>query len=166
MNDNKKAFLENYILSSPQKITTYFDYENHFINNNDIEIVTKEIAIGEFCEFYTPWHQKNGIMNGKIEEVLRDLEYKTIKVKDALNYEDKKIEVEMKQQSLISTLCDLHPIPIATDIGIDKTLVLDGNKTIIALTRNKENCKKKIEVIEIQGTELNNLIIDFNIIAR
>lgn len=165
MNNDKKLFLGHFRSINSMKITTSFK-EKYFLDNDNIRIVYGEKLLREFLEYYTPWHQKGGRINGAIEEVLDDPSYRTIKIKEAMNYLEKKDEIESKLPQLMSQISKLCPIPIATDSKMNKTLVLDGNKTIISLTRNQAFLKEKVIVVEIYGEGLEYLVVDFEVLSR
>ena len=165
MNDDKKLFIEHYILTKPRKITICF-CKNLFLSDNNIRLRYGEKLLKEFLDYYTPWHQKEGRIHGVIQEVLGDPVYRTIKIEDVMKYAGKKSEIEEKSPQLSKQISELCAIPIATDVGVNKTLVLDGNKTLTWLTQNRANLNKKVKVIEIYGKALENLIIDFKVISR
>ena len=164
MNDDKKLFIEHYILTKPRKITICF-CKNLFLSDNNIRLRYGEKLLKEFLDYYTPWHQKEGRIHGVIQEVLGDPAYRAIKIVDVMNYAEKKSEIEEKSPQLNEQISELCAIPIATDVGVSKTLVLDGNKTLTLLTQNRSTLNEKVILAELDGEALDNLIVDFKVIS-
>jgi len=59
----------------------------------------------------------------------------------------------------------LYPFPVATDTACKKSLILDGNKTLIALYQSWPK-GKRIPLVEIRGQALGRILIDFCIVHR
>ena len=119
--------------------------------------------MNEVALFYAPWHQKEGELNATIEEVIEDQGYRSIQLCDVRNYPLKLKEAIESIQVLPSSFI---PFPVATDSTIGKTLVLDGNRTLVRMLQDQEKWKGDVEVIEVIGEGLERLIPDFAILKR
>ena len=112
---DKRSFLKYY---REPKIRTIFD-DRYFSICDEIEVRDeKKIPLKKFLDFYIQRHQKKGVIRLTIERVKCDQAYRTIKLCDATNYP----EFENVPTKIIPPpIQDLWPIPIATDLGNNKT---------------------------------------------
>ena len=103
------------------------------------------------------------------EDALCDIRVRGIRISDS-----DKIDLDSQRKKIIEeyqrkTYKNLEKVPVATDLATKRTLILDSNKTCVALYRNYfQNPEKniKIPLIEIRGEELESVIGDFIIINR
>jgi hypothetical protein len=150
---NKEKFLEIY--RNP-KIRTSFE-DSLFFSDPGATLECKKIPLKDFRDFYTPWHQKNGIICGKIEVVLTDPEYRAIKISEVHKYPEKKLFGKLPTE--------FDTVPLLTDTHTQKTLILDSNHTIAkAIEDVDENFL--IDVIEIKSSKASEIVIDFSVINR
>lgn len=154
------------------KITLCFS-EAEFRENNRIVIRECKVTLEEAGNYFCPWYydvETNREYNKGIIEVLKEPQARAATIKEVGNKvqfrsQEEKIR-RYKEEWVGKTEECLCPFPIATDTTASKTLVLDGNKTLVALYQSW-NREKKIPVIEVYGP---NLIVilpaDFCIVYR
>jgi hypothetical protein len=165
---NKKDFLKIY---RRPKITVWFD-DARFLSDNSVLLKEEEIALGEVGDYYCPWYydanNKQEINTG-IEETLNNSCARSVTIKEV----ETKIKFPSKCEVIKKYIEDLKMsdnkelflFPIATDVTASKSLVLDGNKTLIALYRSCDK-NRKIRIVEIYGECLSGILVDFCIVYR
>ena len=122
-----------------------------------------------------PWYQLNKKEVVNYEIARENSRARAMQVSDqkviSLNKEEK-LEMIKKYQQKYRDKKEIEfllPIILATDITTGRTLVLDGNKTIIALYRNYQEDSsqdKLIPIIHIIGKFLEDIFQDFEIVNR
>ena len=157
---DKRSFLKYY---REPKIRTIFD-DRYFSICDEIEVRDeKKIPLKKFLDFYIQRHQKKGVICRTIEREKCDQAYRTIKLCDATKYPEFK---NVPPKIIPPPIQELWPIPIATDLGNNKTLILDSNHILISLSQDEEKLQEMLKVREIVGRNLKNFVPDFEILAR
>ena len=163
---NKEDFIRLYLRP---KVTIWFCEP---IFKYDIGIIVRErgVTLDEVGSYYCPWYYNVGTrqeLNARFEDILGDSQARAVMVRDV----ESKIESKSHQiQQYIKdfqgkTEKSLYPFPIATDITFNKSLVLDGNKTLVALYQSWGK-DKVIPVAEIYGSNLISILPDFCVVYR
>lgn len=161
---NKKSFLAKYRKGKHPLITTHFN-EDYFLNSPNLRLTRTKKKLKDFLSFYHPWHHKKSLLGGSIEDILKDRNYRTLKLGEPIHPANAKTHKEIARITK-NFPKRLWPIPIAKDITLKKTLLLDSNRTIRALLARERNLRRKIPVAEIRGPHLSKLTTDFKVIAR
>lgn len=159
----KPEFIKKY--RQPRILLGAFN-DNVFLCRGDIELVEKNISVSELNNFYCPWYYLDG-QEKSFDEGLCNITIKAMKVEAS-----ELIDTNQERRNLIEKYQrekqKLDFIPIATDTETNRTLILDSNKTCIALYRNylENEIDFDVSVIEIKGVQLQSVIGDFLIINR
>lgn len=157
----KEDFLEIY--RNPRITLGAFD-DNKFLDS-DVVIELKRTKISDFKDYYCPWYSKND-KEVSYKEACEDNNARALTFKD-----EYKINLDVNRKEIIANRDlpeKLEPIPIALDINSGKRLVLDSNKTCVALFRKYQEEHKDIylDVVEISLPDMGLIIGDFNIVNR
>ena len=163
MDAQLKKLKTEFIRQYKDRILLHFDY-GVFLDSDDIGLRETSRTLKDICLYFTPWYQKNGTVEHRIEVVLADEGYRAIRVREAKEYP----AAYMSNGSSIGrSLIMLWPLPIATDLKLGKTLLLDSNCTIQSLLTGHEiDLLEEVPVIEIFGDRLHRLNPDFKVLER
>lgn len=160
----KNYFLKNHRI----RIGTCFNEE--FFLSDKVLLSKKIVSVNELYGYFSPWYQKEGRIIKEFNIVRDDTNCKPIKIKEAWFYEEKAEEInkhrkEMCLNSKEEILLNLTTTPpiIAIDTSTEKTLVLDKNRTLNLLVEY-DNDQELLPIIELVGTSLEDLCVDFLVI--
>jgi hypothetical protein len=145
---DKRAFLDQF----REFITVWFN-DDEFLENDSIKVKSQKLTLKDFLDFYNPWYvDETGRAVGDIEQVLQDKSISILKVSQSNSY-TKLWEREESSKPLIT-----RPVIIATDEKIQKTLILDSNKTICRLIfKYNSSLTQTIHTCRISGPDLQKL---------
>ena len=158
---------EDFLRLLSGKITVWFNMEQ-FIHDNSVVVREGEVTLEQVGNYYCPWYYnaetEEEISNKGIEETLSNPQARAVAIKDVMTKcPSKAAQMEGLKKSL--TEKSLDPFPIATDIKFNKSLGLDGNKTLVALYQSWAK-NKKVRVTEIYGENLIRILPDFCILYK
>lgn len=134
-----------------------FNWDYFF--SNACSVAKKAVTVKDIKSAFTPWHQKDGEIGHAFEEIEKDKGYCSIRLNEANNYAAK-----VSESDNVKLPTELDWFLIATDLDIKESLILDGNHTLMRLYKEYPNTE--IEIIEIFGSSMENLVPDFKIIKR
>jgi hypothetical protein len=167
----KEDFWKKYFES---RVTVIINIDKQqFVNDDNIIISEREVKLEQIGNYYCPWHYNIETLKtyeGKgFKEILGDPRARVVTIKDVgqkvkFGSKSKEIEKYIKdfERKTEQSLC---PFPIATDTAVNKSLVLDGNKTLVALYQSWDK-DKKIPIAEILGEQLFKIFPEFCIVYR
>lgn len=140
---------------------------------SDLTIATETSAVGALADLWCPWYWRPGL-DGKpmtcfFDEALAESIARSMRVCD-----DALINLDATRAKLIAELQVSvgswlpESVLVARDLRTGKALILDVNKRLIALYRNwiQTGGHSSVEVVEIRGRNLENLVGDFLIVNR
>lgn len=161
---NKAQFLDFYYDNQAPLIICWFD-ELRFLANDTISIVTRNIPLAEALDFYVFRYSVNGTYDDRpIEEKLDDEVTSLITAGEAVT-DISRWDLELPGEEL--SLDRLWPIPIATDMGSGKTLILDGNHTLANLAADmRDKPLTMLPFVEVSGHDLARIVPDFKVLNR
>lgn len=163
---DKSEFLKHF-LWPPDKIRMLFNVDP-FMKNVTIKITKEAVALEAMLEYYVPKFKKSGNFDTRgIEEQIADPETLPIAISEVMK-EPAEWGLGIDTSKLPEAK-HLDPVPIATDLKSNKTLVLDSNHTIVNLIRGlgpRELKRTHIPIVHIKGVDLEDVICDFKILNR
>ena len=161
---DKQEFLNTYIYA-PSKIRMRFDVEA-FISDETIQVVKEKLGLQDLLSYYVPKYEKQGERDMRdIKQQLKDSDTHPLLLNKAI-LDPVKWDLNISTKSL-PPIEKIQPVPIATDLISQKSLLLDSNHTITAiLSRLKPDLSTKIDIVRIIGTSLEDVIGDFGILNR
>ena len=169
----------NGVISKENFLNRYFNRVTICLNkweftcNESIILREGKVRLEQVGDYYCPWHYNAKIGNtyeGKgFEDILGDYYARVVKIKEV----ESKISFSSKRNQIEKYINEFKcrgkesvcPVPIATDTKLDKTLVLDSNKTLVALYQSWER-DIEIPIIEICGEFMIKVFPDFCIVCR
>lgn len=136
--------------------------------DSDVTVSEAECSLEDAANYYCPWYYdvdtKQELRKG-FKELLQDPRARAARIKEV----DSRFKEKWKKiQQLINDFekgASLWPCPVATDIAIGKSLVLDSNHTLVAIY-NLWSRDRRLKVIEVRGPSLSRIFCDFDIIGR
>lgn len=161
---DKLEFLNSFIYA-PNRIRMQFDIEA-FMNDETILVVEEKLSLEELLSYYVPKYEKQGERDIRdIKQQLKDPDVFPLLLSKAMQ-DPVKWDLNISTKSL-PPIDRILPIPVATDLISQKSLLLDSNHTITAtLSRLNPDLSTKIDVVRLIGTNLEDIIGDFGILNR
>jgi len=164
---DKETFLDRF----GQRVTVWFNV-GQFLYDDSVVLREREVTLGEVGGYFCPWHYKTDTMQEydvPFEEILQTPMARAIIVQDV----ETKIALPSKSDLIrqyikdfkVKTEKDLSPFPVASDTTFKKSLILDGNKTLVALYRSWRR-DRKILIAEIAGGCLIRILPNFCVLYR
>jgi len=164
---NKEDFLRQF----GQRVTVCFNVEQ-FIQDNTVIWREREVTLEEVGGYFCPWHYRTDTLQEydvSFEEVLQNPIAKAVTIQAV----ETRIKLPSKSGLIRQYIDDfkgkpekpLSPFPVANDTTFKKRLVLDGNKTLVALYQSWGR-DRKIPIAEIVGEYLIRVLPDFCILYR
>jgi hypothetical protein len=163
---DKEEFIKLYLLP---KVTMPFD-KAAFLYDTNIILREGEVKLEDIGNYYCPWYY-NVISGAEIHKgikaILGDPNARAVIIKDVESrIKSRRNEIEEYSRRLQGkTKNELDPFPVATDAKLQKSLVLDGNRTLVALYKSGDR-GRQIPVVEIYGSDLARIIQDFGVMSR
>jgi hypothetical protein len=164
---DKDEFIKHYLRP---KITIWFD-EGQFVCGNDVILREREAVLEEVGNYFCPWYydvETGKELSAPFEDILDNLRARLTTVKDVRKnqFPSKGVIIGQYIQDFKGrTEESLCAFPVATDDKSGKTLVLDGNKTLVALYQSWAK-DKKVPIVEIYGSNLIRILPDFRVMYR
>ena len=153
---DKADFLKFYRSKTKPLLTIHF-YDDIFMADETIKVTLQTLTFKELRDFYVLRAVKNNFPDNRpVEERQNDSQIKLITLKEALENPEK-WELDLKGRT-IPPLEEIHPIPIATDLNSNQTLILDSNH-LLANWPYREGAK--VSLAHITGHNLERLVVDF-----
>jgi len=133
----------------------------------------RQITLEDLGHYYCPWYYDYDNMRGYVHvpfEAIKDFSSATaVKMKDV----ESNIRFPSKESKINQYIKDfqgkteesLRPFPIATDVKFNKSLILDGNHTLVALYKTWDK-SITIPIVEIRGDGLAQIFLDFDIVYK
>jgi hypothetical protein len=153
---NKEQFLEL------ENIRVIVDAKNYF--NADFVFVETLKNISDCGNFYHPWYR----FRGEVVDFMDAFHDKLGLIAGVKLSEIEKVDLDPQIIIDIANLNfdTIHPIPIATDMNIGLTIMLDSNHTLSCLYRRflQTGTDIAIPVVELKGNNLEDMFFDFAIL--
>jgi hypothetical protein len=160
---NKSDFLSMYRDPHNLKITIWFNDQN-FLNDNNVTISQETINSENIRMYYVLRSKKDGVLDSRgIEERVLDASSTLIVVNEAAS-DPSSWDLGLEGRILPDSN-SLTPIPVATDLSSNKSLLLDSNHCATNLI-NTSDGSIDIPIIRLSGANLENIIEDFRILNR
>ncbi|MBI4337319.1 MAG: hypothetical protein HY683_05775 [Chloroflexi bacterium] len=157
---DKIEFIRTYVQEQPPRITVSVDWCG-FLSDQNISLRETTLPLAKTATLYAPWYHKGGVFESRIEAVLCDPAYSPVRLGEVSQYPHRLKQVTERVHCRPS---ELIPFPVATDIGVGKTLVLDGNNTLVFMLQHPAWMNERIRLVEIRGASLERWFIDFQVI--
>lgn len=155
---NVSDFIERY----RNLVTVQFDFDG-LAAAHDVVIKESRKPLADFLEFYVPRYSKGGSWDDRgIDQIVNDDASSIVQLKDVIaSPADWGLPVFPDAESLRKRL---WPIPLATDLNTDRTLILDGNHSICTLLI--ANMNGMVPCVEVTGDQLSALGTDLKLMLR
>jgi len=156
------AFIEHY----GARVTLAAFNEASFSARSDLDILQDSKPISSFSDMFTPWYRTRDHLI-EFQNALHGGDSKAIKVSEA-EYIDKNDERRRTIEKYRGNATNKKPILIFTSMDTNKSLIVDGNKTAVAMYRNylKNQIDQCICVVEVKGISIEAFLGDFYIVNR
>lgn len=161
---DKQEFLNTFIYA-PDKIRMRFDVET-FLNDETIQLVKEKLSLEDLLSYYVPKYEKRGERDIRdIKQQLKDPDVFPLLLSKAIQ-DPVKWDLNISTKDLPPTE-KIQPIPVATDLISQKSLLLDSNHTITAtLSRLNPDLSTEIDIVRLIGTNIEDIIGDIGILNR
>ena len=161
---DKQEFLNTFIYA-PDKIRMRFVIEA-FLNDETIQVVKERLSLEELLNYYVPKYEKRGDRDIRdIKQQLKDSDVSPILLSKAVQ-DPVRWDLNISTKNL-PPIDKIQPVPVATDLISQKSLLLDSNHTITAtLSRLNPDLSTKIDIVRLIGTNLEDIIGDFGILNK
>ena len=165
---NKKDFIKLFC----QTITVMGNL-GQFWKDDKLIIKERQVTLEKVGNYYCPWYYNSetgqGYVKTPFEEILGYSPARAVVVKDVerkIRFPSKRTKIKQYIQDFQGkTEKSLRPFPVVTDRMFNKSLVLDGNHTLVALYQSWDR-GKQIPVAEVCGGDLIRIFPDFCIVYR
>jgi hypothetical protein len=138
-------------------LTIHF-YDSAFSTDDNIKVFEQKLPLKEMLDFYVLRTVKNKLPDTRpIEDREHDLGSKLITLGEARK-DPKKWDLDLSHRKIPE---NIHPVPVATDLNSDRTIILDSNHLLANLQEDT-----LVYIARIVGPNLGRLGPDFIILSR
>ena len=150
-----------FLLRYRRRIALATFHNNVFLSRGDVKIIRRQVRSADIGTWYCPWYyyQQQEI---NFDTALNTPDARAMTVAEVPGLANQ--ERQKKIAQFTATPHSMDIFPIATDAACNKTLILDGNHTLCALFA--AGSQENITVDEIVGSNLENVVGDFQIVNR
>lgn len=161
---DKSEFLRRYCSPGHRKLTKWFN-DVQFAADDSLSLKEESVSPEEIKTYYVLRYEKDGRWDNRpIEKQVDDPGVSLVTVGKTM-LDPSAWGLDLKDRDLPS-LNRVWAIPVATDTGNAKSLLLDSNHYLVNLLVLMTQAKFEIPIIRICGAHLDRWMVDFKILNR